>query len=701
MGRGIKIISIVGVVLIAVVVAGVAILKSIDFNEYKGLIAEQVKDATGRDLVINGDLNLELSLNPAVAVEGVSFSNAEWGSQKEMMTVKRFAAEVSLMPLLSSQVVVKRVILEGVELIAETDKKGRGNWEFGGAPKTEEQPAEASEATLPVVHSVRVRDLKVTYKDGVTGEQYSLGVDTVDLKSDGGDSPLMLNVAGNINGEAFSVDGQVGSLAAIAGGDMFPLKLDIAALATKIGLDGKAGTPGGVPKADIGVSLTAAQITDTLAALGRLAPAAKGIELPVTGALSVKTRLGLDGPQKVSLADLDVSLGQLALKGRLSANLSGKVPEIDAAFNVDTLNLDELLPKAKDGAAPAPAKASTDGRVFPGDPLPLDGLKAVNAKIKFDAKKIIVQKMDITNTTVTINLKDGNLSVKPLSAMVAGGKIDGDVNLDGSRSTPSLKAKINVKQLDYGIALASQGMDDIAEGKVDVIVNVTGAGKSVRQLMASLNGKSRIVTQNGELKSGALNIISTDLVNVFDSNDDKKIICGVVDFDITKGQAAARAIVVETGGFSVVGTGGANLADETLKLRVDPRAKKTNLATVAMVPVDVTGTFAKPEWAIDAAAMAGNVAAGAARTGTAIATMGLSLLVEKAVSSAVKSVDNTDYCTPALAGKKVVPGKMAAAEEPKKSGTTTSTTSAPAPAEKKEEGILGGVGSGLKSLFSN
>ena len=57
-------------VAVAVVVAGIAILTSIDFNEYRGLIAEQAKALTGRDLTINGSLNLELSLNPAVAVEG-------------------------------------------------------------------------------------------------------------------------------------------------------------------------------------------------------------------------------------------------------------------------------------------------------------------------------------------------------------------------------------------------------------------------------------------------------------------------------------------------------------------------------------------------------------------------------------------------------------------------------------------------------
>ena len=81
MKRWIKILSGLAFFAVSVVVAGIAILTSIDFNEYRGLIAEQAKALTGRELTINGSLNLELSLNPAVAVEGVTLANASWGTQ--------------------------------------------------------------------------------------------------------------------------------------------------------------------------------------------------------------------------------------------------------------------------------------------------------------------------------------------------------------------------------------------------------------------------------------------------------------------------------------------------------------------------------------------------------------------------------------------------------------------------------------------
>ena len=609
MGRWVKVLSIIGVLVIAVIVAGVAILKSIDFNQYKGLIAEKAKEATGRDLKIDGKLELQISLSPKVAVEGVSFANASWGLRPQMVQVKKFAAEMSLIPLLSGQIEIKQVILEGVDVLAERGKDGKANWELGAAKPAEAKPASGGAMTLPVVHKVSLKNVKVTYKDAVAGADYALNLETVDLSAAGSGAPLKLNVKGVVNNQAFVVAGQLGSIAELAGGGMFPLKLDVSALAATIGLDGNAGTPGGKPTTDLKLALKGASLADTLAAAASLAPQLKDVKLPVSGGYHVNAQVKLDGPTKINLENLDAAVGKTAVKGRVAANLGGARPSVDVALATDTLNLDELLPKSEGAAKPAPAAGAGDGRVFPADPLPLDGLKAADAKVKFTAKTIIVQGMQVTDVDLGVDLKSGKLHVSPLSAGFGGGKIGGDVALDASSGkSAALKAKIDVKGVDYGVVLAQRGLNDIAKGLVDANIEVSGAGGSVRQIMAGLNGSSRIVTKDGKLESGALNIVSTDLTSIFNSADDKKIICGVIDHRITKGMANTHALVFETGGISVVGTGAANLADETLKMRVEPRAKKPNIASAAMVPVNIKGTFAKPDWELDMAAAAGNVA---------------------------------------------------------------------------------------------
>ena len=75
------------VLAVTLVVGVVAVLMSTDFYQYKPLIAHETKKATGRDLTIAGDLEIGISLTPAVTVAGVTLSNADWGARPEMSPI--------------------------------------------------------------------------------------------------------------------------------------------------------------------------------------------------------------------------------------------------------------------------------------------------------------------------------------------------------------------------------------------------------------------------------------------------------------------------------------------------------------------------------------------------------------------------------------------------------------------------------------
>ncbi|MFB3084378.1 MAG: AsmA family protein, partial [Gammaproteobacteria bacterium] len=60
-------ILIIGFGLFAALIIAVLVAASfVDVNQYKGFIAEKVTAATGRDMKIAGDLELAVSLSPAV-----------------------------------------------------------------------------------------------------------------------------------------------------------------------------------------------------------------------------------------------------------------------------------------------------------------------------------------------------------------------------------------------------------------------------------------------------------------------------------------------------------------------------------------------------------------------------------------------------------------------------------------------------------
>jgi uncharacterized protein involved in outer membrane biogenesis len=705
MSKWVKIFGGLAVLLVAVVVAGVAILSTLDFNQYKGLIAEQAKKATGRDLVIAGDLNLEISLNPAIAVDGVSFANAAWGSRPDMVKVDRFAAEVSLIPLLSGQVVVNRLLVEGVDLLAETDKDGTGNWKFGPAKPADAAPAESGSGgvTLPSVDQVVMRDIRVTYKDGVSGQEQRVALDELTAAAGTVDTPVEIALKGSLNEKPFTVDGTLDSVTRMASpGDVYPIDIKAQALGVDTTYKGMFGTPAGNVAVNGDVTLSILSIAKTMADVADLVP---GFAAPALGAdvLQLNSKLVFDG-KVAKLNGLGLSLGKTDLAGSLEANIGGAIPSLNAALTSNLIDVDELFPPQEESVAPTePTPAPADGRVFPKDPLPLDGLKAANVDLTFNGKKVIVQRNEIDDIAVKMSLKGGNLNVDPLAATVVGTKIGGRVALDGSKATPTLVTKLSAVGLNYGELLKQRGLTDIAEGELDAHIDISGAGGSVRALMAGLNGEVIVKTENGKINSNALNIVSSDVLSVlpgFNSKDDKTLKCGVVNLKIYQGIAGVHSMVFETGGLSAIGVGDIDLRDEKLALVIDPRAKNASLASAAVVPVTITGTFLKPEWELSKAALAGNAASTVAKGAAALASGGLSLLAESVLTRAVDAVDKTDYCTPALAGKKVVPGELSDAS----GGSNDSSSGDSAqPSEQKSgvEGAAEGISKGLKSLFGN
>ena len=89
MSRWKKILISIALLIVVLIVALYAFLILYDFNQFKPTIAKAVKDATGRELTIAGDIEFEIGLRPTLVVEGASFANAAWSSTPDLARVKR------------------------------------------------------------------------------------------------------------------------------------------------------------------------------------------------------------------------------------------------------------------------------------------------------------------------------------------------------------------------------------------------------------------------------------------------------------------------------------------------------------------------------------------------------------------------------------------------------------------------------------
>lgn len=198
-----KILAIAGLALVALIVAAILVVSQLDFSRYKPLIAEKVKAATGRDLVIAGPIHLAPSLVPSLAVENVRFQNAAFGSRPDMITAQRLEAAVALLPLLRGEFDIRRVVLIAPDILLETDKSGRGNWEFGASPPSSAAPAAtpSPDRALPSLGALVIEDGLLTYRDGVSGKATSLALKR--LMASG--NPLAIDLTGAYDGKPIAL----------------------------------------------------------------------------------------------------------------------------------------------------------------------------------------------------------------------------------------------------------------------------------------------------------------------------------------------------------------------------------------------------------------------------------------------------------------------------------------------------------------
>lgn len=301
------------VAVVALAVAAVAIVSTMDFNQYRGLIAQKAKEATGRDLTIKGDLKLELGLSPAVAVGDVAFANAEWGSRPDMARIGRLEAKVKLLPLIFGDVNVERLVLNDADILLETNRQGRGNWEFvqtaaAEAAKPAPPQAQAGGTALPAINHVDIRNAKVTYRDGQTGDTTSLALERASLAAAAPADPLKLDIAGAFNQLPFQVQGQIGSVQAMSQpGTPFPVDLQ-----ARVADAASASVKGTLkqPLAAKGYDLAVAAQGEEIARLARIA----GVQLPAVGPFKIEAQVNDGAPGgKPSVPALKADLGKAEL----------------------------------------------------------------------------------------------------------------------------------------------------------------------------------------------------------------------------------------------------------------------------------------------------------------------------------------------------------------------------------------------------
>ena len=275
MGKIIKILIILVFIVVAVL-AGVIL--TTDINQYKDQIVQVVKDNTGRDFQINGDLKLAPSLIPTIAVEGVSLGNASWAKEKTMLSVSKFEAQVALMPLLKKNIQINRIVLIEPVINLETNKDGVGNWVFKSDSKKETSESGAAAPALNI-NEIVIKKANLTYIDGVAGTTQKISINEFSVEAGNFGKPMDLVIDANYNNIPISASGTLGSVNSLKDNKTFPV--DITASINSIEIEAKGSIE--KPKDKKGIDLAISLKMNSLSSVAEITKK----ELPAIGPIDV------------------------------------------------------------------------------------------------------------------------------------------------------------------------------------------------------------------------------------------------------------------------------------------------------------------------------------------------------------------------------------------------------------------------------
>lgn len=585
------------VLVVAVVVAIVAILLSVDYNQYKSVAVAEVEAATGRKFEIAGDLSLSLRLSPRIVLNDVTLANADWGTRPDMLKIKRLEVEVQLLPLLSGEIWVKRLIVKGADILLERSPTGAANWVFGTASNSEANAAAASGGpALPMINDVSIQDSQLRYRDGQTGEEHGLFIDSLLGSASGFDEPVTLAVAARIGDSPLRLDGRFGPLATLFADASYPVDVKVVSGDTTADIKGTIDQP----LAGTGLGLAIAIGGRNLADLGPIL----NITMPSVGPYGLTGNL-TDPQGAYRLDPFQLTVGSSAFSGTAAIALGGERPKVTASVVGAAVDLKDF------GVTPVgESPPADDGRVFPADPLPLEWMRAVDAAIQLSTERLIKAPVTLQNLKTTLALEAGKLTVANLESGIGEGSFTLSGVVDAAQNPATVDAAIEARKVEVGNLLQTLEISDVlGGGRGDLDLTVKGHGNSVRELMGGLDGTTNFAMAGGHVNNGFARLMLSDLfslVNLGGGGSSTDINCFVARFDIKGGQATSRGLVLDTSGATIFGSGKINLATEGLALRFDPHAKATNLVNLA-IPVQVGGTIANPDVTPDPTAVPGKV----------------------------------------------------------------------------------------------
>ncbi|OGT65104.1 MAG: hypothetical protein A3J38_09910 [Gammaproteobacteria bacterium RIFCSPHIGHO2_12_FULL_45_9] len=144
-----KLIAVVlAVIIVCIVIAAILLVTLVSPNRFKPLIIEKVKQQTGRDITIDGNLSWSFFPNLGVKIGHATLSNPSAFKQAHFAELDSATMSVKVMPLFDKKIESSGIAIHGLKLNLIKNASGAVNWNFEPAISSAATSHQANENTL-------------------------------------------------------------------------------------------------------------------------------------------------------------------------------------------------------------------------------------------------------------------------------------------------------------------------------------------------------------------------------------------------------------------------------------------------------------------------------------------------------------------------------------------------------------------------
>ncbi len=443
------------------VLAVAYILISTNPNDYKSEIVDQVKTNTGRELVIDGDIDWRLLPSIGLTLGKIRINNPEGFPEQPLLRLESAKVDLAFWPLLSKNIEIGLISVKGLSLFIHTRKDGVSNLEqpenFEKELEEAKEKSTESQSELPGIKSltikgIQVLDANVLIEDLAAQTKQTIGPVNFTLgKLELGKAvPISLSIMADTGDVKVSINskGQIRIGKELQQFEMINLKTEITAS---------------------GESLPDKHLD---------------IQHQMNGNYNLTQQIA-------SLDSMTLSLLGMELKGKVEAKLAGK-PDINYELTAGAIDLDAIMAKL-------PQQPEQKGDATPAQPIELSWMNDFNVKGLVTAESIKASNLTVSDIQLPMTLKDGKLNLSGIKANLYEGKMLADASVDGRTKIPSYHFKSSMNNVQALPLIKDLTEKELLSGMAEISLDIKGSGLDDLSIRKNSNGKGAFSFTEGAI----------------------------------------------------------------------------------------------------------------------------------------------------------------------------------------------------------